>query len=288
MSDIEFNPEMEESSQDLSEVKSELQQEVAESKYKDDPKLQAALKFGWKDLPDFNGDPDEHFSPSEFMRNRNWDLQLRSLKDELKNVTKASERLIEHNKKVEKLGHERGLEEARREFEDAVLYGKTDDALKASEKVKDFETKLKSPDLSSPSNVPPEIQEWGLKNSSWLNSQQTIHKSMQVYAQNRIAEIAQQNPGVPPSHILQMVDSELHNNFPTAFDQPAKSIESKRAEARVSSVEGGTPTALNTNKQLSYDGLPAYVRSDALTFKKTLKNFDEKLYIEQARKIHGV
>lgn len=224
--------------------------------------------------------PDLYIDEETWVKNYTWLNQINQLKKQSQEQKQALDYLVEHNKKVEQLGFQRGVEAAKQRQLEAISNGDVDEITKATEELVKMQAQVAAqPQVSSGeidvTGQPPEVQAFVKRNSTWFNNKTSTNSAATAYAITRENELSHLQPNLSTEERFKMVENEVKIKF---FSNPAMNASPV--------VSGSTPPptakAENDLSDLSPED-QAMVR----ILMKTTRNFDLKQYKEHRRRIQG-
>jgi hypothetical protein len=240
-------------------------------KYKD-YELQA-MEQGWVPLTKYKGDIADYKGARAFLKDGEYINRHQAQLRKFDEMEKALNYLVEHNKNIEKLSHERAIEELKKQQASAAEIGD-------SKKVLDLTDKISSAVRTTfPSETPQqkyarEVREGELAfraRNPWYNVDQVENHEKINYAKMVSQNLLGLNPGLSISDHFLKVEEAVNLKF-------------KGGEAstigKFSRVESGEETHRGGSKK-GFNDLPTFHKNVARQLSKTVKGFKLDEYIKQ-------
>lgn len=222
-----------------------------------------AIDQGWD--PEHTGD--DFVSAKEYIRvgeiieaKRKASKEAQELHKKLDEQNRTLQRIVEHNKAVEKATREATLRELEAErikkIEEGDVVGVT--ALEAKRATIEAATTTQQESTSNfdihPSDVPAVVK-FKTDNRDWLVSSDPTDRLMQNYVAQKAQEFVRFNPNIDPETALSTIKQGLKETFPDKFKNPNKDKPALTGKSTVSSTVSkgdSSLSRLNTDMRLEF------------------------------------
>jgi hypothetical protein len=175
-----------------------------------------AMEQGWKPLPEWDGDPNDHRSAREFLDRGDLLSKIKSQGSELRQVREMMSHLSEQNKGVYKAGYERALVDLRARKATALREGDMEEVVAIEERIDQHKDAIAALNKAQAHQVPQGPTPTYL---SWLdaNPWYTQDRSLQHWANGMAADYGMDNPNVSEKEVLDFLHKEIRKAFPDRF-----------------------------------------------------------------------
>lgn len=190
---------------------------------------QQARAAGWRPKEEYQGDPEKWVDAGEFVRRGQLFEKINHQHREIRELRKAVEGLVDHNRKIEETTKTRLIAELKAAKKMALDEGDTAAAVEIDERIYDAKIELKEAKAQSTAQAAQDIDPayWDFTQS---NPWYTKDRAMTAFADQLGMELAQQ--GVPLAKVYDTVAKEVRKEFAHKFQRtatPAASVESSDA-----------------------------------------------------------
>lgn len=220
-------------------VKEEVEVKAEEPAVELSPEDEARKK-GWR--PDGG-----ELSAQEFLAREPLYKELKALRKEMKDRDKAIKSLVEFNKKTEKVGYEKALQELQMAKRDAI----TESNVEAVEEIDKLilDKQIEMSQVEAPTELPTEVVEFVDRNASWAKGTSAEDIEMQKKAHALDNAIAKANGGYTDAraHLVE-VENAMKALYPHRFEQSKEKqpspvmAESRQATGSAASAKKGKLT----------------------------------------------
>lgn len=235
---------------------------------------QEEMAKGWK--------PDGRKSAEEYRQYReDYNNSLERLKAELKEQKQSVDYLVKQNARIAQEGYERALQTLKKEQEDAALIGDVQTVSRITEQLVDLQKNNQQQPASLDFDPNPYL-EFMERHKSWYVTPDKTTASANMIAMSRYAdrkeeEIRLMNPNLSVPEVLDILERDLKNAFPTSMVSGAGSS--------APSVVGKSQHS-SRSSDMVFDDLPEFHKQMIMEHRKGTKNFNEKAYISALNLTH--
>lgn len=210
------------------------------------PSKQEALSGGWKpeqEWIDSGGDPEKWVDYGEFNRRKEFFDAIHKANQRAKKAEESAEALSRHLTQVQEAAYKRAKEELLAERRAAAKENDLEKVLDIDEQL----DSLKAPEEVAPTRQrAPELEEFAKRNK-WYDEDEDL----QAYANGIGGTIERNNPNMPTSEVLQLVEEKVKKAFPHKFKNSTTAPVSSVASARHAPT-----TQVTRKKRITYNDLP--------------------------------
>lgn len=187
-----------------------------------------ARAAGWRPKEEYQGDPEKWVDAGEFVRRGQLFDKINHQHREIRELRKAVEGLVDHNRKIEETTKTRLIAELKAAKKMALDEGDTAAAVEIDERIYDAKIELKEAKSQTTAQAAQEIDPayWDFtQGNPWY----TKDRAMTAFADQLGMELAQQ--GVPLAKVYETVAKEVRKEFAHKFQRSAApaSVESSDA-----------------------------------------------------------
>lgn len=204
------------------ENKEVVQEEPKEPAQQQEPQYseleQRAMEQGWmpKDKWVESGKAaEEHRSAKEFIDRTDLYKRIDSLNRDNKDLRKAINDLMDHNRKMDEVAYKRAMENLRSEKKQALEDGDADRVIDIDDQILDLKTAQRNaPSVPQVPELPPEFQDW-VERNSWYKTD----KALQSDADAAGLAYKRNNPHASASDVLDYVEKFIRKANPEKFQK---------------------------------------------------------------------
>lgn len=200
----------------------EVQTQEAQAGEVDAPKFseteEQARSAGWRPKEEYQGDPEKWVDAGEFVRRGQLFDKINHQHREIRELRKAVEGLVDHNRKIEETTKTRLIAELKAAKKMALDEGDTAAAVEIDERIYDAKIELKEAKSQTTAQAAQEIDPayWDFtQGNPWY----TKDRAMTAFADQLGMELAQQ--GVPLAKVYETVAKEVRKEFAHKFQRSA-------------------------------------------------------------------
>lgn len=188
---------------------------------------QKAIEQGWRPKDEWDGDPAQWRSASEFLDRGEFIQRITSQSSEIKELRKALGFLVDHHKKVKETEFERAIEHLKVMKKEALNEGDADKVVEVDEaiaEIKDKSKAMKAVPNQQMSKEPSQGFVQFVQSNGWY----TTDPEMRSFADEVGVGYFQRNPGTAEQDLYRYVLKRVKQAFPDKFKE----------KSRTPSVEG--------------------------------------------------
>jgi hypothetical protein len=210
-------------------------------------------------------DPELYIDEETWVKNHTFLNQINQLK-------KAVNYLVEQNKLSEDLGRQKYIEELKKRQVEAISNGDPDTITKITEQIVIEENKNKGikADKVAP-GTDPRVADFIERNKKWYNNDNANNAAARQYAISREDELAKTQPYLSIDERFKIVEDEVKKRF---LANPAT------VESAAPVLGASHSSAPAKNNKFDASTLPQHHQDMIKTLRKTTKNFDEQRFIK--------
>lgn len=175
-----------------------------------------ARSAGWRPKEEYQGDPEKWVDAGEFVRRGQLFDKINHQHREIRELRKAVEGLVDHNRKIEETTKTRLISELKAAKKLALDEGDTAAAVEIDERIYDAKVELKEAKAQTTAQAAQDIDPayWDFTQS---NPWYTKDRAMTAFADQLGMELAQQ--GVPIAKVYETVAKEVRKEFSHKFQR---------------------------------------------------------------------
>lgn len=244
-----------------------------------DESEQLAKSDGWKPKEEYlaNGGEESKWVPhDEFNRRKELFDAIHKANQRAKRAEETANALAAHHAKVEQLAYER----AKKELLEAKKEAARENNLAAIVDIDEQLDSLKKPEPAIP-KVAPELEDFASRNKWYAEDE-----DMQAYANGVGAKLERENPDMPVTEVLRLVEERTKKAFPHKFGKP------NTVATVTSSRTGPNTSATGSKRNISYNDLDDEAKTIYNKLVKTPRNphgvMTEAQYLREYAAISGL
>lgn len=247
----------------------------------DDPSEQQARSEGWKPKDEFiaaGGDESKWVAHDEFNRRKELFDAIHKANQRAKRAEETANALAAHHAKVEQLAYERAKNDLLKAKKEAARENNLEALVDIDEQLSSLEKPTSK--VSTPTRAP-ELEDFASRNKWYAEDE-----DMQAYANGIGAKLERENPNMPVSEVLQIVEERTKKAFAHKFERPS-------TVATVTSSRTGPSTSAPRGKRsITYNDLDDDAKSVYNQLVKSPRNPNGKLteaqYLREYAAISGL
>lgn len=238
---------------------------------------QVAIDQGWKPKEEWEGDPDDWRPAKEFVERGELFSKISGQNNEIKELRKALNYLVDHHKKVKETEYSRALTELKAMKKEALVEGDPDKVVEVDEAISQLKEQQKSVEANSQevqgNRQPSPMFVEFVKHNTWYISD----PEMKEFADEVGIGYFNTHPGASEADTYKHVLSRVQKQFPDRFQRKvtSQSVEGAAANSSVTAKTSAKEYPLTEDERRT---MMTFVRSGVMT---------KENYITELKKIKG-